>query len=548
MQRNKAITSLIVILTISLVFVPLTPTQDYKDGFQLESVEHIQIAQVSGDPVLLEDIKQAISVTSIPGQILEGLNLFTVVVFSRDDLVTEAGYVLITDMAGNIVNGFVIPGEAPDVELIDSDTAMIHGKGPDGFTKTVYFWNWKTNATQFFSVPTDWHSHHDIEYNPVTETFLVLERYDVDEYNGDPILQDRIVEYNKISQVVWEWNVWDHVPFNSTEYDIRGETWGNHADWSHSNTIFWEYEHDLVYLNIRNLDTFYKIDYSSGDIIWSLGRLGDFTLYDINGVKRDTLWYHSHSLERIGPNRFILYDNDFQNTTSDNPILTGTSRMLELVINETTMTANVTWKWEAPDSYYCTAWGDADRLPDGNTLGTFAWVWHDAYLTEVNQAGEKVWEMQIRFTNDHRFGVYRMERFYEQPIVEFVRSDSIIEAGISANVTLKTWNTLRTREPYPGKVQVWEENTLLREMDFSFMPHWQETEVTVDIPMLNGGLHNLDVILVNNDDIASEAINVEVEVVGELPTEPEPESGPVLLYAGIAASAIVVIVILMRRD
>jgi hypothetical protein len=385
----------------------------------------------------------------------------------------------------------------------------------------------------------------------VTETFLVLERQGVDEYNELPILQDRIVEYSKLGEIIKIWNVWDYVPFDAEEYEIRNEEWGGHADWSHTNTIFWEYEQDLVYFNIRNLDTFYKMEYSTGDLLWGLGRLGDFTLYDINGVERDTLWYHSHSLERIGPNRFILYDNDFQNTTSAQPVLSGTSRMLELVINETTMTANVTWMWEAPDNYYCTAWGDADRLPDGNTLGTFAWVWHEAFLTEVNQAGEKVWEMRIDFTTDHKYGVYRMERFYEQPIVEFVEADTSIDAGTSANITLKTWNTIRTREAYPGKAQVWENGTLLREMDFSFAPHWQETEVTVDVPRLDGGLHNLDVIIVNNDNVESESMRVRVAVDGELPTtttEPEPEPAPVLLYAGIAVSAIVVIVLFMRRD
>ena len=31
-------------------------------------------------------------------------------------------------------------------------------------------------------------------------------------------------------------------------------------DWMHGNTLFWDFEDDMIYYNSRSLDSFYKID------------------------------------------------------------------------------------------------------------------------------------------------------------------------------------------------------------------------------------------------------------------------------------------------
>ncbi len=58
----------------------------------------------------------------------------------------------------------------------------------------------------------------------------------------------------------------------------------------HANAIFWDYPNDVIYMSARGLDTIYKIDKKTGDVIWGLGRLGNFettlqTMKIPNGTK-----------------------------------------------------------------------------------------------------------------------------------------------------------------------------------------------------------------------------------------------------------------------
>ncbi|MHA2211490.1 MAG: hypothetical protein ACXABV_20230, partial [Candidatus Thorarchaeota archaeon] len=62
------------------------------------------------------------------------------------------------------------------------------------------------------------------------------------------------------------------------------------------------------------------------------------------------------------------------------------------------MTASEVWSWTGDLSYFSGWWGDADRLANGNRLGTFAAEAREAgpygaRLVEVNDDGEIVWEM-----------------------------------------------------------------------------------------------------------------------------------------------------------
>jgi len=76
-----------------------------------------------------------------------------------------------------------------------------------------------------------------------------------------------------------------------------------------------------------------------------------YKLFDINGNEKESLFYHQHAVELIAENQFILYDNDYLNTTRENPEV-GTPRLIIIEIDESTMEAHEIWSYTAPAEYY----------------------------------------------------------------------------------------------------------------------------------------------------------------------------------------------------
>jgi hypothetical protein len=209
-------------------------------------------------------------------------------------------------------------------------------------------------------------------------------------------------------------------------------------DFTHANAIQWDYNNSVVYLNVRHTNTFYKIDMNTGNIIWACGQFGNFTLLDSQGNPLPTnssLWYHSHSTRMVEPDVFTMFDNDFDNVTNRNDCH---SRMIEVTLNETSMTAWVSWSWEAPTQYWTPYFGKTDRLPNGDRIGVFGsnthqfqqnqpWVGSDtgAVLVEVNPTGTVV----RTWTFPPGWAIYRIDEVTSQASVPTVPVGVIPELG-----------------------------------------------------------------------------------------------------------------------
>jgi hypothetical protein len=176
-------------------------------------------------------------------------------------------------------------------------------------------------------------------------------------------------------------------------------------DFSHCNAIQWDYDNNVVYLNSRCLNAFYKINMTTGDIIWTCGLNGNFTLLDANGNKVTSLWYHSRALQQIKPDVFTMFDKDYDNLTNPSD---AHSRLLEVTLDEQNMIARESWSWEAPQEYWSYFWGEADTLPNEDRIGTFGTYVKPysnlgAVLVEVNQTGQVV----RTWTFPSGWGIYR---------------------------------------------------------------------------------------------------------------------------------------------
>jgi Arylsulfotransferase (ASST) len=303
------------------------------------------------------------------------------------------------------------------VKYISPDTLMFMGE-PDSLA--THFWNMKTNKTTDF--PSVW-GHHDIEYNPVTHTFLTFRDY-IRVIDGHQVLMDHIYELNSTGGILWSWDTYadghfslkDECPCNDTTASYQTATSAGQVliDLTHSNSLQWIYDKNIIYFNMRAQNTFCKIDKTISRTIWCLGEHGNFALFDQNGNKVPSLWYHSHDVREVQPNVFLMFDNDYHNTTKPcQQSYDGTSshsRMLEVTVNEQNMTARTTWSWTAPSAYWTPYWGSVDILPNGDLIGAFGAQTHyvpntlGAEVVEVNPKGDVV----RTYTFPYGLGIYRV--------------------------------------------------------------------------------------------------------------------------------------------
>ena len=325
---------------------------------------------------------------------------------------------------GPSISGFAgvsAPTYAP-VKYVGQDTLMYVGD-PDTYT---HFWNLKTNVTTDFS---NVYGHHDMIFNPFTGTFLTLRSY-VREINGRNVLMDTVVELDRQGNILWTWDTYTNGHFglkdeclcNATTV-VNGQTV---IDLTHANSLQWNFQTNIIYMNMRALDTFCKINKTTTQTVWCLGRAGNFTLLGPDGKQVPSLWYHAHDVQEVQPDVFSMFDNDYDNTTNaTNPCpatfesTNAHSRILEITVNEQNMTAWTSWSWTAPRTDWTPYWGSVDMLPNGDWLADFGSQSHyvpgsgigsplpnstGGVVVEVNPRGEVV----RTYTFAYGWGLYRV--------------------------------------------------------------------------------------------------------------------------------------------
>jgi len=337
-------------------------------------------------------------------------------------VMTTSGQVLdLRSSLGNVSTSTWMATYAP-VKYLGNDTLLFEGEP----TTSTHFWNLKTNTTTDFP---NVYGHHDMIYNPNTGTFLTLRSY-VRQINGKSVLMDTIVELDSQGNVLWSWDTYsdghfglnDQCPCNETTL-VDGQTV---IDLTHANSLQWNFTSNIIYLNMRALDTFCKIDKTTRQTVWCIGKHGDFTLLGPDGKQVPSLWYHAHDVQEVQPDVFSMFDNDYENTTNaSNPCpatfeqTNGHSRMLEITVNEQNMTAWESWSWTAPREDWTPFWGSMDILPNGDRIAAFGSMSHflpgsqiptplpnsfGAVLVEVDPAGQVV----RTYTFPYGWGIYRV--------------------------------------------------------------------------------------------------------------------------------------------
>ena len=391
--------------------------------------------------------------------------------------------ILLTDLENNIIREKSIPTNIATADILFYNTTTLLF-GDVGGTK---LWNFESDET----IDLGFGGHHDIEINYLNDTFLTLYFYTI-EIESYRYVFDNITEYHLNGTFIRSFDTrnyvdtWQLCPF----LDLGAGS----VDITHANSVCFDEDEQMIYLNVRNTNTFYKIDYNTGELIWGLGEYGNFTMYDIYGKERDHLFFHGHSLEKIAENKFLLFDNDFHNQTD---VLNKESRYLEITINEDTMTANTTREWVGPEEYFSQIWGDCDLLPNNNLFGVFGYTQHLGHqtgskLVEVNEKGEIVWLLESPLDEEIVYTIYKVERFRFTPIVA---NPTLTTTNNISHFEWDVWYNYKAKTDFDGEYYIYIDGLLVESGEIIFPKYWQSTKIEYTAEGLNNGRHEISLIV-----------------------------------------------------
>ncbi|NLG27951.1 MAG: hypothetical protein GX557_08570 [Chloroflexi bacterium] len=270
-----------------------------------------------------------------------------------------------------------------------------------------------------------WTDNHDLQIMPNGHALLMI--YDpepvdmsqiVEGGRADAIVEGLIIqEIDASKNVVFEWRSWDHIPITDSYVSLTTQR----IDYIHGNAVELDDDGNLL-ISSRNICEITKIDRSTGDIIWRLGgKQNDFEFTN----EAEPWFYFQHDVRRLDNGNVSIFDNRANVTPPQ-------SRAVEYALDEQAMTATRVWEYYNPAGTITNFMGNAQRLPNGNTL--IGWG-NAGLITEVKPNGDKALEIDLA---GWRMS-YRSFRFQWQgypstkPTLFLGRGDKGLTLGMSWN-------------------------------------------------------------------------------------------------------------------
>ena len=250
---------------------------------------------------------------------------------------------------------------------------------------------------------------------------------------------DKIVEWDKVTkEVVWSWNVFDY--FNMEDYDSG--LWDNvcadngEYDWTHINAIVFDEEESAIYISTRHLSRITKIDYSSKDVVWNMGR--DMPSDDV-GFGHNLGFSWQHSLQVLNNGNVLTLDNGNRSESFLNTEF-PTTRGIEISIEENNgeYSAVIVWEYSLSEELFGFASGNVQKLENGNYLITT--VGGGGTVLEITPENEIVWQANLNLSLPSG-AVYRANRISSL-------YPNVSQLGVDGHIPLIT--DFHLNAPYPN--------------------------------------------------------------------------------------------------
>jgi hypothetical protein len=222
--------------------------------------------------------------------------------------------------------------------------------------------------------------HHDIDPTP-WGTIMAIVGYG-ETIGGMLLSADALLELDPGTRAeLGAWPLREAVaPYEFCPICFWGDDYFYGRDWTHANAIEFDPDMEHLYLSVRNLNRVYKLSVSTGRTVWVLGDGGDFG---------QGLFSHQHEPQILDDGHLLLFDNGLHR-----PGRETFSRVVEIELDEEARLARIVWEYREKPDFYTSIGGDADRLPNGNTLITDSM---NGRVIEISPLGDLVWEYRLGF-------------------------------------------------------------------------------------------------------------------------------------------------------
>ncbi|MBS2026998.1 MAG: aryl-sulfate sulfotransferase [Deltaproteobacteria bacterium] len=223
------------------------------------------------------------------------------------------------------------------------------------------------------------------------DTLRVLDMTAYDGGSSATVIGNTLYRIHPDGGAAFIWDSFDHTTPADVDPALVAVT-NNPLDETHCNAI--DQTSDGNYLvSSRHMSQLWKIDATTGDVIWKLGRHGDFTFVNdpLNGFGGQ------HFARETAPDRILLFDDG----NSHSPQVSRAAEYQLAFDPATGAPTTATLVWSYNPGIYGFAMGSAQRLPNGNTVITYG---TDSRIDEVDPSGNLLWQL-----NDPHpaFGLYR---------------------------------------------------------------------------------------------------------------------------------------------
>lgn len=239
------------------------------------------------------------------------------------------------------------------------------------------------------------------------------------------ILSDEIIDMNSNLQVDWTWNAFDHLDINRPA--TLGETCTDGQagcppdglqlapianDWTHSNAIIYSKSDHNLLLSIRHQDWIIKIDYQDakgpGDIIWRLGKDGDFTINDPSN--NPWPWFsHQHGIQNWGNDMLTTFDDGNTRCASEPAPCDSRGQVYQL--NEQTKVANLVVNSDLGNYSFALGW--AQVLANGDySFTSGAQNYPNAFGQDIEVTPNGLTKTFVAQSQGLLYRAYRMPNMY----------------------------------------------------------------------------------------------------------------------------------------
>jgi hypothetical protein len=232
-----------------------------------------------------------------------------------------------------------------------------------------------------------------------------------------PQIYDSLVQEIDLDsgRVLFEWSAAERIGLDESYEPLpdNGDAW----DYCHVNSIDVDADGSLI-ISARNTSAIYKVDRSSGEVIWRLGgRRSDFSMGP--GVA----FALQHDARRHPDGSLSIFDD------SQTP---GVSRGIRLRLDESSRAATLLAEYVSPKRFTTPAQGNMQVLDDGHVL--IGWG-SQPYLSEFGADASLLLEIGFA-SGDASYRVFRSAwagRPSEQPAL-------VVEADATASSAYVSWN------------------------------------------------------------------------------------------------------------